>query len=386
MVSFLVVFAIFSSIAILRQSRWFGMEVGENRHENVIRPVETADSGENKQGDSRSDGDGVISFSADNQMIVNTSSLCRDVQGYAGPVPLEIYVSDDRIDSIHSLANSESPGFFKRLDEEGLTRAFDGKTLAEASSLNVDAVSGATYSSTAYIANVRAGVSYALKNAGKITPPESGKGIPSGWIPSVAAIAVILVGAILPLFHKGKRFRIVLEVLNVAVLGFWTGTFIDFALMTNFFANGLTASLASAIVLLLFVVGFVYPLFGRNGHYCNWVCPYGSLQELAGRCTKKKVRMSPRLIRGLETFRKSLFVVLLCMLWTGVGASWVDYEIFTAFMVKSAGWVVIAVGAAFLLLSVFVQRPFCRFVCPAGTILRLHIGSSHRADKSGNKA
>ena len=70
---------------------------------------------------------------------------------------------------------------------------------------------------------------------------------------------------------------------------------------------------------------------------------------------------------------QALWLVLLCLLWAGWGASWIDYEIFTAFIVNSASWAVIGTGIGFVLLSVFIPRPFCRFVCPTGSILKLQI-------------
>lgn len=51
---------------------------------------------------------------------------------------------------------------FRRLYDEGLMKAWNGHSLKEAASLEVDGVSGATYSSNAVIGNVRAGSDYAL--------------------------------------------------------------------------------------------------------------------------------------------------------------------------------------------------------------------------------
>jgi polyferredoxin len=56
---------------------------------------------------------------------------------------------------------------------------------------------------------------------------------------------------------------------------------------------------------------------------------------------------------------------------TGISFAWLDYELFTAFMFQQASWVVITVALLFVALSLFVQRPFCRFVCPMGTLFKL---------------
>lgn len=297
--------------------------------------------------------------------MVDTTDLCKDVLGFGGPVPVRIYISDGRIDSVRALPNKETPHFFGSLEREGLTHAWDGKTLDEAAGMDVDAVSGATYSSKAYIANVRAGAAYALDN--RITGNRPALEFEIKW---VIVILVILCGAILPLFIHDKRYRMVQLALNTAVLGFWGGTFIDYAMMLRFFAYGAGYTIATVITVMLLIVGILYPLSGRLGHYCAWVCPFGSLQELASRTRKRHIILSRHTVHILERFRLILWVVLMILLYTGWGASWIDGEIFTAFVIQSASWIVIITGAIFVGLSVFVPRAFCRFVCPTGTLLK----------------
>ncbi len=53
-----------------------------------------------RPGMASADGVKVETVSADGSLVVNTTDLCRDVAGYGGPVPVEIYLSDGRIDSI----------------------------------------------------------------------------------------------------------------------------------------------------------------------------------------------------------------------------------------------------------------------------------------------
>jgi polyferredoxin len=57
---------------------------------------------------------------------------------------------------------------------------------------------------------------------------------------------------------------------------------------------------------------------------------------------------------------------------TGISFAWLDYELFTAFMFQQASWAVITVALLFVVLSLFVQRPFCRFVCPMGILFKFN--------------
>ncbi len=348
-IAFFAVFCILASLAVVHNGSLFGRSA-----DTFVASTKVSDEAETNTVP-------VIRM-AGNQEIINTTDIGKDITGYAGPVPVEIYATDGRIDSIVPLKNAESPKFFGRLLSEGLTRAWNGKTLKEAETLQVDAVSGATYSSNAFIANVRAGVAYADGTKASAGGPVSAE--------AIAALIVIIAGAVLPLFIKKPAYRLVQQLFNVAVLGFWAGTFIDYAMMMNFFSGAPHFTLSFITVLILLIVGLVYPLFKKPNFYCTWICPFGSLQELAGKVCKKKWKLSPALIKGLDNFRQLLWVVLLTFLYAGWATSWIDYEIFTGFIVKSASWIVMAVGGVFVILSLFISRPFCRFVCPTGSLLK----------------
>ena len=80
--------------------------------------------------------------------------------------------------------------------------------------------------------------------------------------------------------------------------------------------------------------------------------------------------MSPKVIKGLKWVQYILWAVLMVLSWSGIFLDWMNYEIFSAFIWESAQWIVIAFAAVFLVLSIFVNRPFCRFVCPVGAMLK----------------
>ena len=66
-----------------------------------------------------------------------------------------------------------------------------------------------------------------------------------------------------------------------------------------------------------------------------------------------------------------LWGALMLCLWTGLWVRWIDYELFTAFFVTTAAWGILVAGAIVIVLSAWIPRPYCRFVCPAGTLLRM---------------
>ena len=95
--------------------------------------------------------------------VINTETLGKEVMGYAGTTPLEIHVKDGRIEKIVALPNSETPGFFQRVLDSPIFSSLTGKTIEEASEVQLDAVSGATWSSKAVIENIRLGLKEASR-------------------------------------------------------------------------------------------------------------------------------------------------------------------------------------------------------------------------------
>ncbi|MCM1319739.1 MAG: FMN-binding protein [Muribaculaceae bacterium] len=340
--SLFAIFCILASIAMVRDGRLFSFSIGS-------KSTAFADST-------------AAMLHGSDSYTIHTDKLDKGIIGYAGPVPLNIYITDGRIDSVRALPNTETPSFFAKAS--ALLSAWDGMTVEEARNKQVDAVSSATYSSKAIIGNMHAGLD-SIANSSKEND-SAGDDVKIGFI---CALLVAFAAAILPLFIKNKWYRIVQQVLNVAVLGFWTGTFLDYTIFLKVFANGIPFAFSSLLMILLFVVAFLYPLFGRSSHYCAWVCPLGSLQELCSHVPLPELHLSVGTVKVLTTVRNILWCLLIISLWTGLFASWIDYELFTAFIVKSASTVVLIVGVLFIILSLFIMRPFCRFVCPVGSLL-----------------
>lgn len=361
LLSLVVVMLVLSAAAILRDGRIFGYDLRQT-HAAVVSVAQGSDT---------------LEVQPDGTFVVNTRVLAKDVQGYGGPVPLKIHIDKDgRLTAIEAEPNAESPSFFDRAKE--LFSRWQGKTIDEAMAEDVDAVSGATFSSKAIIRNVQRGLAYAkqhgLADGGKGAQKESAeRTVATGWtLGSIVALIAVLLGAVVPLFTNNRRLHLVQLVVNVVVLGLWTGTFVSYTLFLRLFAGGVSLSAIGTLAapLLMLIVALLYPLAGRSGHYCAHVCPFGSAQELAGKLSRRKLRITPRVLRVLTALRNLLWGVLMALLLTGTCTAWIDYELFTAFIYSSASVWVIVLAMLFLVLSVWVPRPYCRFVCPTGALMK----------------
>lgn len=367
LLSLVVVVLILAAAAILRDGRILGHDLREAHEAKALK-------------------NDTLEVTPDGAFVVNTKPLAKDVQGYGGPVPLKIHIKDGRVAAVEAEPNAESPDFFNRAKE--LLNHWQNKSVDEALAEEVDAVSGATFSSRAIIANMQRGLAYAKQHGqwgedgsvgalGTSAPPIVGSedgsvgALETGASPIVALI-VVLLGAVVPLFYNNRRLHLVQLAVNVVVLGLWTGTFVSYTLFMRIFAGGVSLSAIGAFAapMLMLIVALIYPLAGRSGHYCANVCPFGSAQELAGKLSRRKLRITPRILKLLSVLRNLLWGVLMALLLTGTCTAWIDYELFTAFLYSSASVWVIVLAALFLVLSVWVPRPYCRFVCPTGALIK----------------
>ena len=313
-----------------------------------------------------SDTQDALTTAQDGATVITASMNGPGVSGYGGPVPVAVTIRDGAVSDVRPvLPNDETPFFFNSLDEAGLWKAWNGLPVEVAATARVDAVTGATFSSNAAIANVRA----ALATAAAFEVPSAGA---APKAKTVAALLVLLAAAVVPLVTRSRKVRTVLLALDIVVLGVWNGLFLSHARLIGWTGAGLHGTWADVgAALLLVAMAFLYPLFGRPQHYCLQVCPFGAAQELAGRIPARKWRLPPRLVRALTELRRLLWGALMLSLWTGLWAGWLDWELFAAFAWRAAPPLLLALAVAVLVLAIFVPRPYCRFACPTGTLFKL---------------
>ena len=108
----------------------------------------------------------LMSFIADETMtkengsfVINTTELGKDVEGYQGTTPLKVYIKDNKVEKIELLKSTETPKYYVKV-KKTLQDKWNGKKVKEAKTMQVDVVTGATFSSEAVIENVRRALDY----------------------------------------------------------------------------------------------------------------------------------------------------------------------------------------------------------------------------------
>lgn len=105
--------------------------------------------------------------------------------------------------------------------------------------------------------------------------------------------------------------------------------------------------------------------------YCGWLCVFGTLQDAIGALGQKVLKKRYKLPENIHKFLKWFRYVLILAVVIPFLSIFINYDgkmIF--FMEIFSGWMITAVGITivsfYLILSFFVDRPFCNYMCPEG--------------------
>lgn len=100
---------------------------------------------------------------ADGTVVINTTTLAKDVKGYDGATPVNVFIKDGKVLKVEALDNQEGPKYMHMV-RKNLLASWNGLKTEKALTLKVDAVTGATYTSNAVIENVKRGLQYYKKH------------------------------------------------------------------------------------------------------------------------------------------------------------------------------------------------------------------------------
>jgi len=105
----------------------------------------------------------VMRKEKDGTYVVNTTTLAKDVEGYNGPTPVEVYIKKNKIVKVVPLKSQEGPKYTAKV-KRGMLPQYEGMSVKKGVVTQVDAVTGATFTSDAIRENVRRGVDYYIKH------------------------------------------------------------------------------------------------------------------------------------------------------------------------------------------------------------------------------
>lgn len=200
------------------------------------------------------------------------------------------------------------------------------------------------------------------------TTSPSAQSVYREYIDAAVLVAGLFLASYLILKRRSRRAVFVLMIGALLYFGFLRdGCICPIGAIQNVTLTAFDSSYAIPIAAaLFFVVPLVFTLFhGRV--FCGAICPLGAIQDA--------VLIRPvRVPRWLESSLRLIAYTYLgaAVLFAATGSAFIicRYDPFVGFFRMGGNWNILIFGASLLLIGLFVGRPYCRFLCPYGVILR----------------
>ena len=189
------------------------------------------------------------------------------------------------------------------------------------------------------------------------------------YLDVIVLVAALAAAAWLAIKKRSRQGLIWLALFSLAYFGFYRqgcicsiGSIqnVSMALFNSDYAVPLSA-------LLFFIIPLVFALlFGRV--FCAGVCPLGAIQELTGFRMVQVPRKVESVIAAVPFVYLGLAVLLAA---TRSEFLICRYDPFVGIFRLDAPYTMIIFGVLLLVAGIFVNRPYCRYLCPYGVLLGL---------------
>lgn len=184
----------------------------------------------------------------------------------------------------------------------------------------------------------------------------------------IALLAAALgIGAYLVIYRRSRRGVIGLGIAALIYFGFVRGGCICpiGAIQNVALAMGGGGYVLPLVVAAFFLLPLIVTIaFGRI--FCAGVCPLGAIQDVV---VIKPLRVPVWLDHGLSLLAYLYLGLAVLLAVTGSAFVICQYDPFVGLFRMSGTMVMLLLGAGFLLVGMFIARPYCRWLCPYGVLL-----------------
>ena len=204
-------------------------------------------------------------------------------------------------------------------------------------------------------------------------------------------IAVLMLGAVFffqnslakrPVLYE--RFRITFLLFTLLWIGWYSNSQLSIVNVLTF-TSAIRGDfqweffLMDPIVFILWSATAISALFWNRGAFCGWLCPFGALQELLNRVAKffriPQLKIPYKAHERLSAIKYIIFIFIFSISLYDLALAEVLSEIEpfkTSIILKFIrDYPFVIFSIALLILGLFIERFYCRYLCPLGAALAI---------------
>ena len=302
--------------------------------------------------------------------------IMAEGEGYGGPLIVGVRArrtqDGGRLAEVLMLSHKETPAFMVRLRRGHFFKQFGGKDISDNFIVDddIDAVSGATISARGFTTAVRDAVHLGAVNHLGLKPNWK----QPGW--AVGINEAILVLLFLLAFYAGyrkdkyaKAAKTIVMLGALVFVGFYANASLSLANLAGILMGYIPAPAEHPMWWIMMIGVFGSILFLGRNIYCQQICPFMVVQDLAQKISGVKLKIDSRFQKRARTLIFFLSWVALMLIFLSAHPALGSYEPFAMmFSLEGLGiqWYILP---ASLLGAFFVPRFWCRLFCPVGLYL-----------------
>ena len=315
-------------------------------------------------------------FSIQSPDVVSYYLTGIQTKGYGGAMELAIMVdTSGGIIGINVLRHKETPSYMTRISKKNLKKDLIGKTYSDSltEGIDIDAVTGATYSSRAIIKAARIGCRIIAREQLNYTVPEELRDKVTIGLAEISLL-LLFISAIIAQYFHGRPKKIIhwfIWLTSLTLLGFWFAVPLSLVKI-NSFLMGYMPEWQTGLYWYLILAVFIFPiLFTGKNLYCKQICPFGAMQECLGQIGGAKQRFTKKWVNYLRWFQRVMAWIAICLALFFQNPVQFNYQIFGVAFTLTGSIYLFAILFLFIIAALFIRRPYCNILCPINAIADL---------------